>query len=158
MSKGQIAAREIEEVLATGREMLAHPVELLPGVASLVPALALNYRLLLITKGDLHHQERKVAASGLAAHFQGIEILSEKDGPTYERLLKRHGVSMEEFVMVGNSLKSDILPVLALGGAGVHIPYHLTWQHEHVEETPANASRFRRIERLDELPALLAHL
>lgn len=158
LSEGRIAARELEEILATGREMLAHPVELLPGVASVVPALARDYRLLLITKGDLHHQERKVAASGLAGHFQGIEILSEKDVPTYERVLRRHGVSLDEFVMVGNSLKSDILPVLALGGAGVHVPYHLTWQHEHVEEAPAPPARFRRIGSLAELPSVLPHL
>lgn len=138
--------------------MLAHPVELLPGVAEIVPLLARDYRLLLITKGDLHHQERKIAESRLAPHFSAIEILSEKDGATYERVLRRHGVAHGEFVMVGNSLKSDILPVLALGGAGVHIPYHITWQHEHVEETPHAHARFRRVERLAEVPPLLAAL
>lgn len=158
LTKGQVTAGEIDEILATGREMLAHPVELLTGVAEVLPALARDYRLLLITKGDLHHQERKVAESGLAAHFQAVEILSEKDGPAYARILRRHGVALEEFAMVGNSLKSDILPVLHLGGAGVHIPYHVTWQHEHVEETPGDQPRFRRIEHLNELPAVLPHL
>ena len=158
LTQGKVTAGEIDEILATGREMLAHPVELLAGVADVVPALARDYRLLLITKGDLHHQERKVAESGLSAHFHAVEILSEKDGPAYERVLRRHGVALAEFAMVGNSLKSDILPVLQLGGAGVHVPYHLTWQHEHVEAAPGDLPRFRRIDRLAELPAVLPHL
>ncbi len=158
LTKGAISAQEISEIIGVCRDMHAHPVELLAGVADVVPALARDYRLLLITKGDLHHQERKVAESGLAAHFHAVEILSEKDGPAYERVLRRHGVTLEEFVMVGNSLKSDILPVLQLGGAGVHIPYHITWQHEHVEHAPGEQPRFRRIARLSELPPLLPHL
>lgn len=158
LTKGGISAKEIRDILALGQEMLAHPVELLPGVADIVPSLARDYRLLLITKGDLHHQERKVAESRLAAHFHAIEILSEKDGPAYERVLRRHGVAMGEFVMVGNSLKSDILPVLGLGGAGVHVPYHITWQHEHVEEVPRNQPRFRQVANLAELPPLLPAL
>jgi putative hydrolase of the HAD superfamily len=158
LTKGQVTAGEIDEILASGREMLAHPVELLAGVADVLPALARDYRLLLITKGDLHHQERKVAESGLATHFHAVEILSEKDGPAYARVLRRHGVALDEFVMVGNSLKSDILPVLQLGGAGVHIPYHLTWQHEHIEVAPGDLPRFRQIGRLAELPAVLPHL
>lgn len=158
LTGGRVTPGEIAEILATGREMLAHPVELLAGAAEVIPALARDYRLLLITKGDLHHQERKVAASGLAAHFHAVEIVSEKDGAAYERLRRRHGLAWEEFAMVGNSLKSDILPVLLLGGAGVHIPYHLTWQHEHAEEPPRDQPRFRRIRQLAELPAILAGL
>jgi putative hydrolase of the HAD superfamily len=158
LTKGAISAQEIREILALGQEMLAHPVELLPGVAEIVPALARDYRLLLITKGDLHHQERKVAESRLAPHFHAVEILSEKDGPTYERVLRRHGVAAAEFVMIGNSLKSDILPVLELGGAGVHIPYHITWQHEHVAEAPHQHPRFRKVGHLAELPPLLPAL
>ncbi|MFZ5495805.1 MAG: HAD family hydrolase [Verrucomicrobiota bacterium] len=158
LTRGKVTPGEIAEILATGREMLAHPIELLDGAAEVVPALARDYRLLLITKGDLHHQERKVAASGLAAHFHAVEIVSEKDRSAYDRIRRRHGLAWEEFVMVGNSLKSDILPVLALGGAGVHIPYHLTWAHEHVEEAPREQARFRRIERLPDLPAVLPHL
>ncbi len=155
LTNGAISAQEIQEIFALGQEMLAHPVELLPGVAEIVPMLARDYRLLLITKGDLHHQERKVAESGLGAHFHAVEILSEKDGATYERVLRRHGVALDEFAMVGNSIKSDILPVLALGGAGVHVPYHLTWQHEHVEQAPHNQPRFRQVATLEELPPLL---
>ena len=158
LTDGRITSAEIAEILATGREMLAHPVELLTDVVDVVPALARDYRLLLITKGDLHHQERKVGESGLAAHFQAIEILSEKDGPAYERILRRHDIRPEEFAMVGNSLKSDILPVLRLGGAGVHIPYHLTWAHEHAEEPPRAEPRSRRVDRLGELPPVLPEL
>ncbi|MDQ5980680.1 MAG: putative hydrolase of the superfamily [Verrucomicrobiota bacterium] len=158
LTQGRVTGPEIAEIIATGREMLAHPVELLAGVAEVVPQLARDYRLLLITKGDLHHQERKVAASGLAAHFHALEIVSEKDSDAYNRIRQRHGLAWEEFVMVGNSLKSDILPVLQLGGAGVHVPYHLTWQHEQVEAAPGDQPRFRRIERLVDLPAVVAGL
>lgn len=158
LTSGRVTSREIADILATGREMLGHPVELLAGAADVIPALARDYRLILITKGDLHHQERKVAASGLARHFQAVEIVSEKDGGAYERLRRRHDLAWADFAMVGNSLKSDILPVLQLGGAGVHIPYHLTWQHERAEEPPRDQPRFRRIESLSELPVLLPHL
>jgi putative hydrolase of the HAD superfamily len=158
LTEGAISAQEIRGIIGLGQEMLAHPVELLPGVAEIVPALARDYRLLLITKGDLHHQERKVAGSHLAPHFHAVEILSEKDGAAYERVLRRHGVAPAEFVMIGNSLRSDILPVLELGGAGVHVPYHITWQHEHVEEVPHHQPRFRKIDRLAELPPLLPAL
>lgn len=158
LTEGKITSAEIAEILATGREMLAHPVELLTDVANIVPTLARDYRLLLITKGDLHHQERKVNESGLAGHFQAIEVLSEKDGPTYERILRRHAIKPDEFAMVGNSLKSDILPVLQLGGAGVHIPYHLTWAHEHAEDPPPAQPRYRQVGRLGELPPLLPEL
>ena len=157
LTKGKISGQEIREILATGQRMLEHPVELLPGVTEVVPGLARDFRLLLITKGDLHHQEKKISESGLAAHFHAIEIVSEKDGASYARVLRRHGVAPAEFAMVGNSLKSDILPVLGLGGAGVHVPYHITWAHERAE-VPATEKRFRRIERLGELPAVLPSL
>jgi putative hydrolase of the HAD superfamily len=155
LTKGAISAQEIHEILAHGQDMLAHPVELLPGIAEVMPGLARDFRLMIITKGDLRDQERKVSESGLALHFQAVEILSEKDDEAYRRVLRRHGVAPEEFVMVGNSLKSDILPVLQLGGAGVHIPYHLTWQHEHIEEAPRDQPRFRRVDRIADLPPLL---
>lgn len=158
LTDGRITSAEIAEILATGREMLMHPVELLADVAQVVPALARDYRLFLITKGDLHHQERKIGESGLAAHFHAVEILSEKDGAAYERVLRRHDIRPAEFAMVGNSLKSDILPVLRLGGAGVHIPYHLTWAHEYAGEPPPGEPRYRRVERLGELPSVLPEI
>jgi putative hydrolase of the HAD superfamily len=108
--------------------------ELLPEVAETVARLAGDHRLLLVTKGDLLHQESKVARSGLAEHFEGIHIVSEKDPATYRRVLAAHGVEPTDFVMVGNSLRSDILPVLELGGRGIHVPYHTTWALEEVDE------------------------
>jgi putative hydrolase of the HAD superfamily len=156
LSGGKVGAEEIKAILDLGQEMLAHPVELLPGVAETLPGLAADYRLLLITKGDLHHQERKVAESGLTPHFHAIEIVSEKDPAAYERVLRRHGARVEEFAMVGNSLKSDILPVLQLGGVGVHVPYHIIWAHEHIDEKPEAHERFRAVESFAQLPQVLA--
>jgi putative hydrolase of the HAD superfamily len=113
--------------------------------------VAPHHRLLLITKGDLRDQERKLAKSGLAAHFERVEIVSEKNEATYAAILRRHGVRAQQFLMVGNSLKSDILPVLALGGAGAFVPYHLTWAHERVDEVPQADGRFFRLKRLGDL-------
>ena len=158
LTKGAISAKEIREIIALGQDMLAHPVEVLPGVGEVVAALARDYRLIVITKGDLRDQERKISLSGLAGHFHAVEILSEKDGAAYARVLARHGVAAAEFAMVGNSVKSDILPVLELGGAGVHIPYHITWQHEHAPETHLEHPRFRQVEHITQLAEVLARL
>ncbi len=158
LTAGKISAAEIQELLALGREMLAHPVELLEGAAEILHELAPRHRLLLITKGDLRDQERKLAKSALGAHFGAVEIVSEKDRATYAQILRRHAIAPERFLMVGNSIKSDILPVLALGGAGVHVPYHLLWAHERVEEKPAAPGRFFQIASLRELPAVIARL
>ena len=140
--------------------MLEHPVELLDGVATVIPELAQDYRLVLITKGDLRDQERKVRKSGLEVHFTDIEIISEKDIAMYRRLLSRYNIAPEEFLMVGNPLKPDILPVLELGGQGIHVPYRITWQAERAEP-PQGADmrdRFFQIQSLRELPALLQRL
>ena len=113
--------------------MVHAPLTLLPHVADVIPALAQTYRLMLITKGDLFDQEAKIARSGLADYFRHIEVVSEKNSSTYARILRRHDINPSEFVMIGNSLRSDILPVVALGAHAIHVPYHLTWQHEHVD-------------------------
>ena len=155
LTAGRIRAGEIQELIALGREMLAHPVELLEGVTETLAALARTHRLLLITKGDLRDQERKLAKSGLAAHFRHVEIVSEKNEATYASVLRRHGIAAERFLMVGNSVKSDILPVIALGGFGAHVPYPLTWAAERVEEVPRASERFFQIKTLRELPAVL---
>lgn len=133
ITDGRIPARLLQELIGLGKEMLDHPVELLDGVAEVVEELADRYRLVLVTKGDLMHQESKVARSGLADRFWRIEIVSEKDPATYRRLLWRHRVDPETFVMVGNSVRSDVLPVMEIGAFAVHIPYHVTWVHEHVD-------------------------
>jgi len=144
----------IRQVVQLGKAMLAKPVEPLPGVAEVLPQLARSYELVLITKGDLFDQETKLAKSGLGGHFSKVEIVSEKDRATYAAILERHGLAPEAFVMVGNSVKSDILPVLALGGRAVHIPYHLTWAHE-VVASPEGAP-FPVLDSIRELPGLLA--
>jgi putative hydrolase of the HAD superfamily len=134
VSGEQVTAAGIRRIVEWSKELMDHPVELLPEVAETVARLAGDHRLLLVTKGDLLHQESKVARSGLAEHFEGIHIVSEKDPATYRRVLAAHGVEPTDFVMVGNSLRSDILPVLELGGRGIHVPYHTTWALEEVDE------------------------
>ncbi|MDQ1424054.1 MAG: putative hydrolase of the superfamily [Acidimicrobiaceae bacterium] len=151
VTDGRVSAREIGELVERGKVMMAHPVELLDGVAETLTALASRYHLALISKGDLLHQEQKLARSGLAELFDDIEIVSEKDEATYRRVLQRFGVEPSRFLMVGNSVRSDILPVLAVGGNAVHIPYEHLWAHEHVEghvEVPTLPS-------MRELPAWL---
>ncbi len=159
LTEGRVSANELRSLVALGREILAHPVELLDAVPDTLAALAAaGHRMLLITKGDLHHQERKILASGLAAHFLATEVVSEKDEATYARVLARHGIAPERFLMVGNSLKSDIAPVLRLGGCAAHIPYHLTWEHEKLDVLPPAPGRFFTLASLRELPALAASL
>jgi putative hydrolase of the HAD superfamily len=138
--------------------MLMHPVDLIDGVTETLAALAGTHRLWLVTKGDLRDQERKLEKSGLAEHFERIEIVSEKNETTYGAIFRRHAVSPENFLMVGNSLKSDILPVLALGGAGAYVPYHIIWAAERVEDVPAARSRFFQLKTVRELPGVIATL
>ena len=130
ISDSRVDARDIHRIVMLGKALLEHPIAWLDGVSDVVEELASRHRLILVTKGDLLHQESKVAASGLADLFWQIEIVSEKDPPTYQRLLERHSVAPADFVMIGNSVASDILPVLAIGGRAVHVPYHITWALE----------------------------
>jgi putative hydrolase of the HAD superfamily len=145
----------VREILAAGREMLAHPVETLPGVDEVVAELAEKYRLVLVTKGDLLDQERKLAASGLGERFSAVEIVSEKDRGTYERVFARHGTGAAEAVMAGNSMKSDVLPAIEAGAFGVHIPYHVTWAHE-LADAPEGHPRYVSLSRIGELPDWIA--
>ncbi|MGB3381387.1 MAG: HAD family hydrolase, partial [Rhodanobacter sp.] len=130
VSDGRIGAADIHALIELGKTVLQHPVELLPGIRAAVEAVAQQYEVVLITKGDLFHQEKKVAQSGLADLFRRIEIVSEKDAAAYRRVLGEFDLQPAQFAMVGNSLRSDIEPVLRLGGWGVHMPYHVTWAHE----------------------------
>jgi putative hydrolase of the HAD superfamily len=134
LTDGRIEARDIHRIVRLGKDVLSHPVELLPGILEAVTAVAARHRVVLITKGDLFHQEYKVARSGLADIFHRIEIVSEKDPAAYRRLFAEFDVAPERFAMVGNSLKSDIAPVVGLGGWGVYMPYHSTWAHELVDD------------------------
>jgi len=130
-------------------------VELLPGVREAVEAVAAEHAVVLITKGDLFHQEAKVRDSGLSSLFRRIEIVSEKDVATYARLLDEFGIPADRFLMVGNSLRSDIVPVLRLGGWGVHVPYHLTWAHENEADDVSGHPRLRQVASAAELPQAL---
>lgn len=132
LTGGKVETPDLQRIVALGKELLVHPVELLPGIDAAVRAVAATHRVVLITKGDLFHQERKVAACGLSEVFHRIEIVSEKDDATYTRLLREFEVQADEFAMVGNSLKSDIAPVVALGGWGIYMPYYTVWEHEHL--------------------------
>lgn len=147
----------VREILAAGREMLAHPVETLPGVDEVIADLAQRYRLVLVTKGDLLDQERKLAASGLGERFSAVEIVSEKERATYQRVFDRHGTGAAEAVMVGNSMKSDVLPALDAGAWGVHIPYHVTWAHE-LADAPEGHPRYVTLSRIAELPDWLGRI
>ena len=130
---GAIGTDELGQILAAGRQMLDHPVDLIDGVAETLDLLAdRGFRLLMVTKGDLHHQEHKISESGLADRFERLEIVSEKDPVTYRRVVSSMDVAPEAFCMVGNSVRSDVLPVLDIGAHAVHIPYHVTWAHEDV--------------------------
>lgn len=154
LSRGRITPAEMEAVLEMGRSMLTAPVELLDGVRQAVAVLAQSARLVIITKGDLCDQEGKVERSGLREYFEHVEIVSDKTPAAYTALLSRLGVAPQDFLMVGNSLRSDVLPVLELGGWAVYIPYHITWAHEEAA-LPEGAQRFYRLERIGQLPALV---
>jgi putative hydrolase of the HAD superfamily len=154
----RIVATDVHRIVQLGKELLRHPVELLPGIRDAVADIAGRHEVVLITKGDLFHQEAKVRDSGLAGLFRRIEIVSEKDPATYARLLEEFGIAAEQFVMVGNSLRSDIAPVLALGGWGVHMPYHTTWSHEHEAGVGAATDRMRSVAAPAELPAAVASI
>lgn len=135
VSDKTISLEVIEKIIALGKEMLQKPIELLDGVEEVLQTLQGRYRLVVATKGDLLDQERKLIKSGLAHYFHHIEIMSDKRESDYQKLLKHLDIAPEEFLMIGNSLKSDVLPVLAIGGHGFHIPYHTTWAYEHIEHT-----------------------
>jgi putative hydrolase of the HAD superfamily len=154
VSNGNVSSKVIAELVQAGKEMMTHPIEPLPGVEDALKSLAERASLILITKGDLFHQESKLAASGLGSHFSGVEIVSEKTPEIYIRAFARHGSSAETSLMAGNSVKSDILPMLKAGGYAALIPYPLVWEHERAEK-PHHNPRFREMEKLELLPSWL---
>ncbi len=155
LSRGQISGAEIEQVIRFGKEMLTTRVELLDQVAETIRVLAKSYSLMVLTKGDLRDQQWKLAQSGLGGYFQYVEIVSHKTAETYNALLKKYKIPPHRFLMVGNSLPSDILPVVALGGQAVHIPYHVTWQHEIADDLPDGRDGYYKLEHMGQLPKLL---
>ena len=156
-TEGRVDNAVIREILSAGQEMLRHPIHLLPDAEDVVRQLAASHRLVLITKGDLLDQERKLAQSGLGDLFHGVEIVSDKTPATYAKAFARHGAGADRAMMVGNSLKSDVIPALEAGAWGVHVPHELTWTYESADP-PIRAPRFRVIGRLGALPELLATL
>jgi putative hydrolase of the HAD superfamily len=151
LSEGRITGSEILEIIGFARTMLATPITLLDGVKDTIHKLSHEYRLILITKGDLFDQETKVARSGLGDYFEVVEVVANKDKLTYEKLLLRHKIDVNKFVMVGNSLRSDILPVLECGGKAVHIPYETEWFHEAVSAEELIGKDFTTIDNLSDL-------
>jgi len=158
LTEGRVSGGDIQTIVAVAKEMLAAEVELLEHAAETVERLSTLYPLMMITKGDLRDQQAKITRSGLASHFRHVEIVSEKDPATYGDVLRRHAILPERFLMVGNSLRSDILPVLSLGASAVHIPHHLTWAHEAAEAPPAGQTGYYQLEHIGLLAGLLEEL
>lgn len=159
LSAGQISGLRIRHIIDLARNMLTADISLLEQAPQTIKKLAGLYRLMVITKGDLLDQQSKLARSGLADYFEAVEIVSEKNEETYVALLQQLGVSPAHFLMVGNSLRSDILPVVAIGGQAVYIPYHLTWQHEIVHGSDdMHRNGYYELEHLGQLPELLEKL
>jgi putative hydrolase of the HAD superfamily len=145
----------IEKIIEFGKELLNKPIELLDDVELVLKSLSSGYRLVVATKGDLLDQERKLKNSKIDHYFHHVEIMSDKRESDYRKLIKHLDIKPDQFLMVGNSLKSDILPVLSVGGHGIHVPYHVTWTHEHVENKVEHKN-FRHVEKIAEiLPHLL---
>jgi putative hydrolase of the HAD superfamily len=150
----ELSGKYVKKVIALAHEMLAKPIELLDGVEQVLQTLHPDYRIAVATKGDLLDQERKIKNSGLADYFHHIEIMSEKHENDYSKLIKRLDVQPDEFLMLGNSLKSDILPVLALGAHAIHIPYYVTWEFERVEQDVSHLN-FRTLNSIREVLPML---
>jgi putative hydrolase of the HAD superfamily len=157
LTDGRIGSAEIQQIIDLAKGMLSAPVELLEHVPEVLQTLAKSYPIMLVTKGDLLDQERKLAQSGLAPYFRHVEIVSQKNTEVYEAVLDRYGVAPGHFLMVGNSLRSDVMPVVALGGKAVHIPYHVTWVHETELEDDALRG-YTEMEHIGLLPALIEQL
>lgn len=158
LTEGRVTGQDIGRLVELARGMINAPVELLPGVAQAIPLLAEHHRLALITKGDLLDQERKLENSGLSRYFSEVEVVSQKTPAVYAQLLRRFEVAPNRFVMVGNSLRSDVLPVLSLGGHAVYIPHETTWAHEQAEMPRPGTPGFHSLADFTGLPALLQKL
>ncbi len=153
MTQERISAKHLHDIIGLGKEVLLHPVSLIEGIEQAVADVAKEYQVVLITKGDLFHQESKVAKSGLSTLFGRIEIVSEKNPVTYQRVLSEFGLAPHQFLMVGNSLISDISPVLQIGGYAIHMPYAVTWALEHDEHFVPDDDRMAVVDSAQCIPA-----
>ena len=151
LSAGSVSNEIIGKILDIGKDMINKPIELLDDVEDVLKTLSRDYRLILATKGDLLDQERKLEKSGLLQYFHHIEVLSEKQEPNYQKLLNHLDIKPSEFLMVGNSLKSDILPLINIGAEAIHVPFHTTWEHEKVSKERTNGLKYNTIERLSDI-------
>lgn len=158
ITQGAVSATEIQQIITLGKWMLDHPIDVLPHVENVLRALKDEFTLLIITKGDLFDQETKIARSGLADHFEWIEIVSEKNEASYQKILTSHSMLPDEIVMIGNSLKSDILPMCKLGCAAIHIPFHVTWAHEEVSKENLNGIMYHHLSDISLVPDFIRQL
>jgi putative hydrolase of the HAD superfamily len=151
LSNGSVSNDVISKMLTIGKDMINKPIELLNGVEDVLKTLSQDYKLIVATKGDLLDQERKLEKSGLINYFHHIEVLSEKQELNYSKLLKHLDINPSEFLMIGNSLKSDILPLVNIGAKAIHVPFHTTWQHEKVSKKETNGVEYKTVENLTEI-------
>ncbi|GGH03006.1 haloacid dehalogenase [Polaribacter pacificus] len=155
LSNYKISQQKLAQILEIGKEMLEKPIELLPGVEQVLKALHGKYKLIVATKGDLLDQERKLKKSGLLKYFHHIEVMSDKQVSDYESLVRHQDIDASELLMVGNSLKSDVLPLIQIGAAAIHIPFHTTWAHEEVSENEQQADQYKTVKKLTEILTFL---
>lgn len=158
LTDGRVSARDIQSIVEMARDMIAAEIDFIEGAPEAVAALAASHTLMLITKGDLRDQETKIERSGLAAHFRYIEIVSSKSPGMYRTILQKYNVPPSRFLMIGNALRSDILPVLEIGGSAVYIPWKLTWAHDDADTPPAAQRGFHQLEHIGQLPELISQL
>lgn len=158
LTEGRVSGQDVQAVINLAKEMLSAEIELLDLVDETIARLSTIYPLMVITKGDLLDQESKIRRSGLGAYFRYVEVVSDKTSAAYGRVLQRHAIEPSRFLMVGNSLRSDVLPVLELGGNAIHIPYETTWAHEAAAPPPLGQPGYYALESIGELPELLERL
>jgi putative hydrolase of the HAD superfamily len=151
LSNGTVSNEVISKMLTIGKDMIHEPIELLDGVEKVLKVLSKDYKLIVATKGDLLDQERKLEKSGLIDYFHHVEVLSEKENVNYSKLLKHLDIKPSEFLMIGNSLKSDILPLVSIGAQAIHVPFHTTWQHETVTKKETNGLEYKTVKSLSEI-------
>ena len=156
LTEGRISSGGLRELIALAKEMMSERVDVFPGVPETLAALAATRPLMLITKGDLLHQTSKLERSGLQSYFQHVEVVSDKTPHVYQRILGRYGIAPSRFLMIGNSLRSDVLPVIDIGGWAVHVPAELNWAHEHAEPGAHHQERLIAIRALAEVPEIVA--
>ena len=148
LSNGQVSIKTMQAIIDIGKDMLNKPVVLLEGVEDVLKTLSQSHRLIMATKGDLLDQERKLEKSGLSQYFHHIEVMSDKKPNDYKKLLSHLDIKPEEFLMIGNSLKSDILPLIEIGAHAIHVPFHTTWQHEEVCQSKLNSAEYKTVENI----------